>query len=197
MAIPTAPPPTNCGIDTSTGTFRAAPAPIMVMGSAPRPAMRSKGTPASAARSRTWRASRSIRRPMGHAMFPAALITMLPSRANKQSYRSHPSGISAWMAERCARDSSVSSKTPPRGNRSAGIGRFTSGPISAPIGMRFTRSSVPAISCATTAELVIAPSTNPRWIIPAISVVTPSWMLGPLPVTTTTFPPRCLALTMD
>ena len=65
IAIPTAPPPTSCGTETSAGIPAAAAAPIMVRGSAPRPATRSKGRPCCRASDSISRASRSVRRPMG------------------------------------------------------------------------------------------------------------------------------------
>ena len=66
--------------------------------------------------------------------------------------------------------SSVISNTPPRGSRSRR--RFNCGCSDARI--RRTRSRVPAISWATTAELVSTPSTTPFRMSSAMSVVTPS-----------------------
>src|ERR1700722_13546132 len=86
IEMPTAPPPTSCGIDTSTGTPLRAPAPIIVQGLAPSPAKYSSETPYWLAAFRISWANRSVRSPIGHAMFPAALITRLPDAALRRSY---------------------------------------------------------------------------------------------------------------
>ena len=62
---------------------------------------------------------------------------------------------------------SVNSNAPPCGNSDSAT------PASRP-SKRLTQSNTPAISCATTAELVVTPSTIPTRINSATSVVTPS-----------------------
>ncbi len=76
--MPTAPPPTSWGTDTSAGTPAAAAAPIIVRGSAPRPATRSKGRPWARARASISQSQALGAQPHGVAHVPGGLDDHLP-----------------------------------------------------------------------------------------------------------------------
>ncbi|OQB27859.1 MAG: hypothetical protein BWY09_03164 [Candidatus Hydrogenedentes bacterium ADurb.Bin179] len=174
---------------TRTGSFFRAPMPIMVRSSAPKPATSSKERPLERANALISEASRSRYNPMGYPRFPAALMIVFPSEARSLAMSSLSRGMYCSIASRISPLTSDSSNSPPLGNNDGSI------PKGFP-GHRLTSSRVPPISWATTAELVDTPSTMPMRINSAMSVVTPSCTFGPLPVITTTLPPRSLVATM-
>ena len=114
-------------------------------------------------------------------MFPAALITILPSAVLPFCKSSSSRIISFRKISRCSSDSSVNSKTLPLGILDLSNPNWDASHI-------FTLSREPLISWFITAELVVTPSIMPFSMSSAIRLVTPSCKLGPLPVTTTTLP---------
>ena len=94
-------------------------------------------------------------------------MMVLPGDCFSFSINAQSIGVCWPMARIASSSIRVSSNSPPRGNMADGS------PNVSPK-QRFTRSSVPPISWATTAELVVTPSTRPVRINSAIRVVTPS-----------------------
>ena len=121
-------------------------------------------------------------------MLPAALMMVSPGASRARRSRSSSTTISCLTIRSVSPLITVVSNSPPFGSRLSGRPSFRPS-------TRCTLSRPPAISWATTAELVLTPCTMPARISSAISVVTPSCTLGPLPVTTTTFRPALRALT--
>ena len=156
----------------------------------PRRAPKAARTPATDSISR---ASRSVRSPIGQAILPAALMTHRPGLRDRGRKGPRARRISLEADSKLPRVNLRDFEARPRGEESpSGRGNRDNRPH----GYASHDRAFRAISWATTAELVITPSTIPLRINSAISVVTPSWILGPLPVTTTTAPPRSFAATI-
>ena len=155
---PTSPPPTSCGIETSTGTLRARRRSDhgVRIGAETRDRVRRAGRCRAPALPAS-RARRSVRGPIGQAMLPAALIDDVAATrgdAVLQVPAVRDFGLNGGPLFRgqlrdlehpAARQQDTPGSTETRRGRRRGCG--------------CTRSSVPAISCATTAELVSTPST--------------------------------------